>query len=76
MQKAEGQINDRVIENMLNWHHSGFNVYCSNTYWLALLANSVYAILFFLAAVIAILGFIKLQLRKRAYQDEYEDEDF
>ena len=50
MQKAEGQINDRVIENMLNWHHSGFNVYCSNTYWLALLANSVYAILFFLAA--------------------------
>jgi len=46
------------------------------TYWLALLANNVYAIIFFLAAVMAILGFIKLRLRKRAYEDEYEDDDF
>ena len=30
MLKAEGKINDAVIENMLNWRHSGFNVYCSN----------------------------------------------
>jgi len=22
-----------VIENMMNWHHSGFNVYCSNAIW-------------------------------------------
>jgi len=22
-----------VIENMLNWHHSGFNVYCGNAIW-------------------------------------------
>jgi len=26
MFKAEGKINDVVIENMMNWHHSGFNV--------------------------------------------------
>ena len=45
------------------------------TYWLALLANNVYAIIFFLAAVMAILGFIRLRMRKRAYRDEYWDED-
>ncbi len=33
MCKAEGKINDTVIENMLNWHHSGFNVYCGNAIW-------------------------------------------
>ncbi len=33
MLKAEGKINDTVIENMLNWHHSGFNVYCGNAIW-------------------------------------------
>ena len=22
-----------MIENMLGWHHSGFNVYCGNTIW-------------------------------------------
>jgi hypothetical protein len=30
MLKAEGKITDVVIENMMNWCHSGFNVYCSN----------------------------------------------
>jgi hypothetical protein len=24
------KINDLVIENMLSWHNSGFNVYCGN----------------------------------------------
>jgi len=33
MLKAEGKINDTVIENMLSWHHSGFNVYCGNPIW-------------------------------------------
>ncbi len=33
MLKAEGKINNAVIENMLSWHHSGFNVYCGNTIW-------------------------------------------
>jgi hypothetical protein len=22
-----------MIENMINWHHSGFNVYCGNAIW-------------------------------------------
>jgi len=33
MLKAEGKINDAVIENMLCWRHSGFNVYCGLTIW-------------------------------------------
>lgn len=27
MLKKEGKINDAIIENMLSWYHSGFNVY-------------------------------------------------
>jgi hypothetical protein len=33
MLKAEGKITDAVIENMLSWHHSGFNVYCGPAIW-------------------------------------------
>jgi len=33
MLKAEGKITDSVIENMLSWHHSGFNVNCGNAVW-------------------------------------------
>jgi len=33
MLKAEGKIGDAVIENMLYWCHSGFNVYCGPTIW-------------------------------------------
>jgi hypothetical protein len=33
MLKADGKITDAVIENMLSWHHSGFNVYCGPTIW-------------------------------------------
>ena len=33
MLKAEGKITDSAIENILNWHHSGFNVYCGNAIW-------------------------------------------
>ncbi len=33
MLKAEGKITDVIIENMLNWHHSGFNVYCGKAIW-------------------------------------------
>jgi hypothetical protein len=33
MLKAEGKITDAVIENMMNWHHSGFNVYCGDAIW-------------------------------------------
>jgi hypothetical protein len=33
MLKAEGKINGAVIENMLSWRHSGFNVYSGPTIW-------------------------------------------
>jgi len=31
--KKEGMITDFVIDNMMTWRHSGFNVYCGNTIW-------------------------------------------
>jgi len=31
--RAGGKINDAIIENMLNWRHSGFNFYCGNAFW-------------------------------------------
>lgn len=33
MLKAAGKITDASIENMLGWHHSGFNVYCGPAIW-------------------------------------------
>jgi len=30
--KAHG-LPDRIIENMMDWHHSGFNVYCGPAIW-------------------------------------------
>ena len=33
MLKAEGKINDAIIENMMQWHHSGSNVYCGEAIW-------------------------------------------
>ncbi len=43
--------------------------------WLVYLANHIYGIVFFLAAVITIGGFIRLVLRKRAYRDEDEEDE-
>ena len=31
MLKKEGNIHGAIIENMLTWHHSGFNVYCGES---------------------------------------------
>jgi len=33
MLKAEGKITDVIIENMMNWRHSGFSVYCGKAIW-------------------------------------------
>jgi hypothetical protein len=33
MLKSEGKINELIIENMMNWRHSGFNVYCDKAIW-------------------------------------------
>jgi len=31
--KKEGLITDFIINNMMQWHHSGFSVYCGKTLW-------------------------------------------
>lgn len=31
--KKEGMITNFIIDNMMGWHHSGFNVYCGKTLW-------------------------------------------
>jgi len=28
--KAESKITDVIIEDMMNWRHSKFNIYCGN----------------------------------------------
>lgn len=33
MLKKEGKITDAIIDNMLSWHHSGFQVYMGNRLW-------------------------------------------
>jgi len=33
MLKAEGKIAEVIIENMMNWRHSGFNAYCGKAIW-------------------------------------------
>jgi len=43
--------------------------------WFTYLANNLYQILFFLAAVASIIGFARAYMRKRAYMREMEAED-
>jgi hypothetical protein len=31
MLKREGKINNVIIDNMMNWQHSGFNIYCGQS---------------------------------------------
>jgi len=33
MLKSEGKIGDMLIDNLMNWRHSGFNVYCGDPLW-------------------------------------------
>ena len=40
--------------------------------WFTYLANNLYGILFFLAALITVAGFVRLLIKKRRYQDEDE----
>lgn len=43
--------------------------------WLVFLANNIYAILFFAAALLSIVGFIRVIIRRRAYTDELDDDE-
>ena len=46
------------------------------TTWITYLINHLYEILFFIAAVILILSFIRVLMKKRAYKYEEENNDF
>jgi hypothetical protein len=43
--------------------------------WLVFLANNIYGILFFLAAVLTFLGFIRLLRRRKRVYEQWEEED-
>jgi hypothetical protein len=43
--------------------------------WFTYLANNIYTILFFLAAVASVIGFVRAYLRKRAYLREMEEDE-
>jgi len=43
--------------------------------WIAFIANHIYGILFFLAAIFSIIGFIRLMIQKRAYKDADDEDD-
>ena len=45
--------------------------------WLVFLANNIYGIIFLLAAVLTVFGFVRLLMRKKAYRewDDEEDDD-
>ena len=43
--------------------------------WLIFLASHIYAILFFLAALMTMFGFIRLLIKRRRIYREWEEED-
>jgi cytochrome b561 len=43
--------------------------------WLVFLASYMYSILFFLAAVLTILGFVRYRRRRKKIYAEWEEED-
>jgi hypothetical protein len=43
--------------------------------WLVFMANNIYGILFFVAAILSVIGFLRLIIRKRAYAKLEEDDD-
>jgi hypothetical protein len=42
--------------------------------WVVFLADNIYGIIFFLAAVLSIVGFVRLVIRKKAYARREEDD--
>ncbi len=43
--------------------------------WLVYLANNLYGILFFFAAILTVCGFFLRRIRKRRWEDEQEEEE-
>ena len=44
------------------------------TVWWTYLARHIYEILFFTAALLTVIGFVRFLIRKRAYRDEWDDD--
>lgn len=60
-----------LFELEKNWH-----AYLKRKHtWFSYLSNNLYTMLFVLAALVTIYGFIRLMKKKRAYKDEEEEED-
>jgi hypothetical protein len=60
-----------LFELEKNWH-----AYLKRKHtWFLYLSNNLYAIIFFLAALVTVYGFIRLLKKKRAYKDEEEEEE-
>ena len=43
--------------------------------WLTFLITHIYEIIFFLAAVMLIIGFVRFVIKRKAYKDSYEDDE-
>jgi hypothetical protein len=43
--------------------------------WIAYLSGSLYELLFLLAAIVTVCGFVRVMRRKRDYKDEEEESD-
>ena len=54
----------------INWHKQ----LGTRITWVTYLSNNLYDILFFLAALITVVGFIRLLMKKRNYKDDDDDE--
>jgi hypothetical protein len=54
-----------------NWHHD----LEQKLTWYTYLINNLYEILFFLAALFALIGFVRAYLRKRAYMRQREEDE-
>jgi hypothetical protein len=54
-----------------NWHHE----LEKKLTWYTYLINNLYEILFFLAALFAVIGFVRAYFRKRAYMQQTEEDE-
>lgn len=76
--KEGADVNAAILESLsislndleIEWHQH----LKRKTVWLAYVANHLYSILFFLGALVVIYGFIRQIIKKRAYQEEEEED--
>jgi hypothetical protein len=76
----EGDSVNEAVREALSVSHSelerNWHMHLNRKYtWFFYLSNNLYAIIFFLAAVITLYGFVRLLRKKRAYADAEEEEN-